>query len=355
MIQDTPVTRILEEAKWAPSGDNTQPWQFQIVDKMHFNVITEDTRNWCVYDIDGKASMLAVGALLENITIAAAGQQLKAEFRYQNNGTRDNPVISVALTEQESKQSHPLQAAITQRVTQRRPFKTTPLTIEQKENLTASVGPDYQVLWAEKDKKTQMALTMFRSANIHLSIPEGFQVHKRIIAWGVRYSEDKIPDQAIGLDPIAVMLMKWTIKSWKRVAFLNKYMAGTLLPRIQLNLIPGLKCAAHFTIVARQEPKTPDDFIQAGRALQRFWLTATSLGLLLQPEMAPLLFCRFSLKGIKFTKDTHALKLASELPDALIKVFGDHKALNRVFMGRLGTGKSPKSRSIRKSLKDLVV
>ena len=26
------LTRILELGRWAPSGDNTQPWRFEIVD-----------------------------------------------------------------------------------------------------------------------------------------------------------------------------------------------------------------------------------------------------------------------------------------------------------------------------------
>jgi nitroreductase len=37
-------------------------------------------------------------------------------------------------------------------------------------------------------------------------------------------------------------------------------------------------------LVAERRPQRMDDYIAAGRAMQRFWLTATAQGLQLQPE-----------------------------------------------------------------------
>ena len=34
----TTVERILEAAHWAPSGDNAQPWIFEVQDEAHFDV-----------------------------------------------------------------------------------------------------------------------------------------------------------------------------------------------------------------------------------------------------------------------------------------------------------------------------
>lgn len=65
------VERILDRARWAPSGDNSQPWRFEVVADDHVIVHGHDTREWCVYDIDGRPSQLAHGALLETIAIAA--------------------------------------------------------------------------------------------------------------------------------------------------------------------------------------------------------------------------------------------------------------------------------------------
>ena len=66
----TAAERVLAIARWAPSGDNTQVWRFEIVGPESFRVHTHDTRERVVYDLDGRASQLAVGALLENVHLA---------------------------------------------------------------------------------------------------------------------------------------------------------------------------------------------------------------------------------------------------------------------------------------------
>ena len=48
---ETPIERILDLARWAPSGDNTQPWRFEPVDETRFLIHAHDTRDWCVYDL----------------------------------------------------------------------------------------------------------------------------------------------------------------------------------------------------------------------------------------------------------------------------------------------------------------
>ena len=72
------VERILDIARWAPSGDNSQPWRFEICSPSHVIVHAFDTRHHCVYDLQGHASQLSVGALLETIRIAASVHGLTA-------------------------------------------------------------------------------------------------------------------------------------------------------------------------------------------------------------------------------------------------------------------------------------
>ncbi|MGC1818235.1 MAG: nitroreductase family protein, partial [Casimicrobiaceae bacterium] len=54
---------VLELARWAPSGDNSQPWRFKVVSERDFDVYGYDTRTHCVYDLDGWSSQLAHGML----------------------------------------------------------------------------------------------------------------------------------------------------------------------------------------------------------------------------------------------------------------------------------------------------
>lgn len=350
------IESILEHARWAPSGDNTQPWRFEITGADQFTVHGHDTRDHCVYDLKGHASQLALGALLESIAIAASAFQKQAHFSIRPNMPETQPTIDVTLTDARDKPADVLFPYLPIRSVQRRPFKTTPLTSRQKQLLESSVGDFYRVHWFEGFKeKFKLAFLMFKNGKLRLTMPEAYQTHSSIIEWRSRFSEQKVPDQAVGLDPVATRLMEWTLKSWNRVKFFNTFMAGTLLPRIELDFIPGLYCAAHFMLIAREQPQTLQDFLNAGRALQRFWLTATSVGLQLQPEMTPLIFSKYIEDKTAFTKNTKLKKLATALTIKFSKFNNKSaNASNAFFLGRIGLSRIVYSRSIRKNLTMLI-
>jgi sulfur-carrier protein adenylyltransferase/sulfurtransferase len=75
----TPIEQVLDLARWAPSGDNTQPWRFEITGDRSCIVHAFDTRRHCVYDLTGGPSQIAVGAMLETARIAATGLGLRAD------------------------------------------------------------------------------------------------------------------------------------------------------------------------------------------------------------------------------------------------------------------------------------
>ena len=147
-----------------------------------------------------------------------------------------------------------------------------------------------------------MARILFDSARIRLTMPEAYPAHRSAIAYHSQFSEDRMPDEALGLDPIALAIMRWAMQRWERVSWLNTYAAGTWLPRLELELVPGLSCAAHFAIVADRAPDTVDDHLEAGRAMQRVWLQATRLGLQMQPETTPLIFAAYARSGRRFSR-----------------------------------------------------
>ncbi len=351
---ETPMQRVLDLARWAPSGDNTQPWRFTLTGEHACVVHGNDTREWCVYDLQGRASQIALGALLETIAVAASGEGMRAEFQHCPDTQETAPQIEVELVPDSSISRDALCGFIKERVTQRRALSTEPLATVDKQRLQASLPDGFRVQWIEGgENKKRMANLLFLNAKIRLTIPEAYRVHKEIIEWNARYSEDRIPDQAVGLDPVALKLMRWALHSWKRVSFLNRYLAGTWMPRIQLDLVPGLRCAAHFVLVADNPPERIGDYLAAGRALQRFWLTCASCGLQFQPEMTPLIFSGYLGDGIQFTRERAAQKDAEVLKQRLESLAGPDVVEHGVFMGRVGYGAAPSSRSIRLPLTQL--
>ncbi len=351
------IEQILDLARWAPSGDNTQPWRFEIIGAQHVVVHGFDTRDHCVYDLNGGPSQISLGALLETITIAASGHGLVADVQRRMDMPETRPTFDVRFTADASMSivPDPLIGSIPKRSVQRRAMRTRALTLEEKQTLEAAVGPAHRIFWIEGfAHRFQAARLMFNNARLRLTIPEAYEVHRSIIEWNSQFSEDRVPDQALGADAMTVRLMRWVMQSWERVEFFNTWLAGTLAPRIQMDLIPGIACAAHFAIVAEREARTIDDYVAAGRAVQRFWLTATHLGLQLQPEMTPLVFGKYARDGLEFTRASGGMALAQNLAQQTRALMGD-AALNAVFMGRIGAGHPALARSLRTPLQRLLV
>ncbi|MDP1980576.1 nitroreductase family protein [Undibacterium sp.] len=354
----SPLEYILDKARWAPSGDNVQNWRFEIISEDAFIIRAFDTRDTVVYDFDGRPSQIALGALLENISLAASHQQRRAEFlrmdSQENRNDSRTLAYQVRLLPVDICVPHPLVDMIEKRSVQRRALSTSSLSEEHQRALEQAVGENFSICWfGGWQQRWKMAKLLWRNAKIRLTMPEAFPTHKKVIDWGKQFSEDRIPDQAIGMDKLGLLLMRWAMHSWQRVNWMNRYMAGTWLPRLQLDLIPALFCATHFMIVAKQEPQTVEDFVAAGRSLQGFWLTATQLGIQLQPEMTPLIFSWYVKAGRSCSDTAGIQEQMLELQQSLAAFCHPAILKNTSFMGRIGYGKPAQSRSLRLKLQDL--
>lgn len=349
------LERILDLARWAPSGDNTQPWRFEILGDEHVLVHGLDTRDHVVYDLDGHASQLAVGALLETFSLAATAEGRRARISRRPDTPETHLLFDVIFEPVADLVPDPLVAYIEQRAVQRRAMSNLPLTSEQKAALCAALPPGYQVIWFENlAQRWRLAKFMFDNAKVRLTIPEAYTVHRSVIEWGAQFSEDRIPDQAVGVDPMTARFMRWAMASWRRIDFLNTYLLGHLPPRIQLDLLPGMRCSAHLALLGSHAVDGIDDFIAAGRAMQRFWLTAARLGLYIQPEMTPVIFSRYSRRSRVFTQLTQAIRSVQDLNQRLTALLQGKDVESLYFMGRIGHGPAPSARSLRKPVSQLL-
>ena len=224
----------------------------------------------------------------------------------------------------------------------------------EKARLERSLPAGYQLLWIEGRQRRSLASLLFSSAKIRLITREAFAVHSNVIEWNAKFSKDRIPDQAVGLDPLTTRLMAWVMQDWRRAWFLNTFLAGTIMPRMQLDLLPALACGAHILVFAQSEPQEIDDYVAAGAAVQRFWLTATQLGLQHQPEMTPLIFSRYIREGIRFSENRRAARIATHVSRCLGEIVGPEILRRAVWMGRIGAGQPAEARSLRLPLEQLL-
>ena len=232
---DGPIGRVLDLARWAPSGDNTQVWRFEVQGPDRCIVHGRWISDRCVYDLQGHSSELALGALLENIALAATREGCLARIERLPADPR-HPTFQVRLEPVAGTTPDPLAEVIEKRSVQRRSYSTRPIPAETRQRLEAALPAGYRVQWFEgAGRRLDVALLMFRNAGVRLVMPEAYEEHRKVIAWDARFSEDRIPDQALAIDPLLRRIMKWAMQSWARIRFLNRYAAGTWLAPVPIS------------------------------------------------------------------------------------------------------------------------
>ena len=349
------LVKLIDLARWAPSGDNTQPWRFEIISDNHIVVHGHDTREQVLYDFDGHASHIAHGALLETLRIGATRFGLTASWSIRPGSSDDAPKYDIALTESDVRED-PLAPYIKTRTVQRRPMRMSPLTPAVMTNLSAEVGEDFSLQFLNTlEERIAVARLLWKSAYIRLTCPEAFEVHRSIIEWKSRFSATKIPDQAVGTEPITTIIMKWGMQSWRRVDFLNRYFGGTIIPRIQLDAIPAVACATHVLLRPNKPQTDLASYLSAGAAIQRLWLGATKEGLYLQPQMTPLIFRWYSQSNRRFSASDTIAENTRDVSRLFEKITRTNADDPYSFFCRIGYSAEPYSRSLRMDVQDLLI
>jgi hypothetical protein len=320
---------------------------------LHVEVEGEE-RN--IYDYQGgRPTLLSAGFLLESIRIAATHFRRRASWTYIGcEGRRHR--IEVTFAKDLGIAQDPLYEYLAIRSVDRRAYTRRPLTAPQKSELEAAIGDELRIEWREtRSERLQIARLCAQTTDLRLRLPEAYRVHQRILDWDRRFSPDGVPAAAVGLDPLTTILMRGVFRSWRRVEFMNRYLAGTAAPRLQLDLIPGLSSAGYAAVRLKAASGSGDwaaTVLRVGERLQRFWLTATRLGLAVQPALAPLCFASYGRAPSQGSAGPAARRIAGRFAE----LFPDQPE-SVMFLARIGTPKRkpPGARSIRKPLAALRV
>ena len=352
------IEKIIDCARWTPSGDNAQPWRFQVIgeDTLILRIVNEAPSN--VYEYrDGEPTIISAGLMLESLRIAATRFQRRMHWRYCGRDGADYR-IEVRFARDDAIEPDPLSAHLEARSVNRWPYRLRPLRKTDKQALEAVLGNRLSIGWHESlGARWRIARLNGKGTDIRLRIPEAFGIHQRIIDWDRDFSPTGIPARAVGLDAMTLRIMKWAMKSWSRMKMINR-LAGTFGAVLQMDYLPGLCSAAYFTMRMNIKGASPNERVQAilelGQAIQRFWLTATKLGLVMQPCLATLAFTHYGKTSAAFTTDTRSRRAAEKLAASVDKILGGNGEV--VFMGRLGWPRPQRrlSRSTRRPFDQLI-
>ncbi|WP_454781807.1 ThiF family adenylyltransferase [Legionella sp. WA2022007384] len=347
----TTVEKILELARWAPSGDNSQPWRFILVNPSQIRVvITNETPNNC-YDYGGIPTLISGGFLLETFNIAASLFGLESEYQSESHTSTQHHIL-VTFKKNSKLKPDPLAYCIKIRSVERGNYKRLKLADNVKRLLTESIGEKFDIIWLEsmREKNFIAKLTML-ATKLRMTMPELFPIHQQVFTSKNRATQG-IPIAATGINPLTQRIMKWALKSWSRITTFNK-LGAIQTNQFELDLLPSLFCSAHFFLIPKSPISGDDYYFKVGAAMQRFWLTATQLGLVMQPNFAPLMFQYYADAQIQFSQLKFSQNTALKISKNLHALSHENPVL---FLGRIGypQQKHTKVRSLRKSLEELL-
>lgn len=352
------IDEILHMARWAPSADNEQPWRFEKVadGRVLVHIPAHDARDVHQYR-NGEPNLLATGMLLETLRIAASAHGRRMEWRVD--AGPDPLRLSVEFIPDQSVEPDPLEAAVGLRSVDRNRYRMRNLTAAELEALERALGEALKIDWyTSAAERWRIARLGAVATSIRLREQEVFRINQRIIDWGTNLSTSKIPAGALGLSRVTRVMLRWALASWRRMSLVNS-LGGTIGAAVELDIVPNLFSAAAFTLrcpTDNASERRTEDVLRAGIHVQRFWLTATLLGLALHPALAILVFAQYGQGDPSFGSTSSVRAKARRLARKFQEMFG-RGVDEYVFIGRIGEPlrRTGVSRSVRLSVAELTV
>jgi hypothetical protein len=231
MSSKSDLHHILNKAKWAPSGDNTQPWFIEVLSDTEFKLnLTQFKKN--VYNLIPMSDYVTIGMFIENARLAA--HHLGYDLSWQ---VQDEEKVFVSIAKTEDVSDSALYPYIETRSVNRFPYKLKLLKQTIKHSLKDILDDDIRVVFYEPFyQRLSIGRLMMLLTSVRLKLPEIYEVHRDMIDWADQDSIDKMPKGSLGANPFSLKMMKWALAKKNRNQFLMKLPLSTLSFEIELDL-----------------------------------------------------------------------------------------------------------------------
>lgn len=277
------IKKIIGAGIMAPSGDNCQPWKFK-VNGNAIEVYNVPERDQSLYNFQQNASMVALGGLLENMSIAAAALGHDLQISLLPEANNSNFIARCILAPAKDKLDGYLSGYISRRSTNRKPYKDSPLSAEQINDILASPkevgGGAVKVVSKPEDRQ---ALAKFLSSNEKIVL-ENKGLHDFLfnhIRWTPaeeKQKKDGLYIKTLELGPPQTIGFR-LFRYWPIAKILNKLGAANKVAAENANIYSHSAAFAAFIVASN----SPSDFLVVGRLMQRVWLKVTAMNLSAQP------------------------------------------------------------------------
>lgn len=339
------IEKIIKVAVDAPSGHNYQPWKF-LVKKRKIEIFNLPERDKTIFNYKQRGSYIAHGALLENIAIASSHERYRANIDFFPEKNVPDLVAVVTLKESLPAEES-LYKYIPLRATNRKPYAKTPLKPEHREEIlkTAREIDGAEIRLVEDSQKIDMLAGAF-SLNERL-ILENYYVHQSLfphILWTAQDNREKkmgLYVKTLELTFAAKMAFQLA-KHWRAARFMGKLGMGKSVAAQNAKLYSSSSAIGLITTADNSK----QGFVNSGRLLQRVWLTATKMGLSMQPLAALVYMGHRVIDGDTEKFSEQQVKLITEACIKISEVFDvSPQTISVPF--RVGYNGQPSARAIR--------
>jgi|GEM_PF-392224 len=292
IVRDIDVRFLVRAAMAAPSPDNNQPWLFGYAgDRL---AVWLDRRRALPSDVNGMFDLMAVGAAMENIAIAATQLGLQADVEYRLAGALGagtQPVLAATIGFRPGGSRDPLLPHLLSRCTCRRLYRSEPPPPAALEAMSAAAGrfAGVDLGWAtDLAALRRYAALIARTDLLRLAyrpFHEELFRQLRFTAAEAQASGDGLDVRTLELPPGGKLLL-WALRWWPLMRWLHRLGLGWLL--VVPSALAVWRSGALGILVADQADSKA--FLQGGRALQRVWLEADRQRLAVQPLGSPAIF-----------------------------------------------------------------
>jgi hypothetical protein len=342
------IEKIAQAGALAPSGDNLQPWTF-LNDDESLLILHDPNQDRSLFNVRHLASYIALGAVLENVLIAATKYNYRANICYFPEPQKQDLLARVTFAR--GAEADSLVNSIENRCTNRRPYETRALdgSIIQRLNLDRNRFPHIGLVWLSDQSSLKKIGTIVSRADRLLF--ENPWIHSHLFStlrWSAKEVErtrDGLPIETLELGSIGSKAFR-ALRKWSVVKILNTCGLSAMASRQSAMLMRRSSAAGLITA-----PDTsPLSFLQVGHVFQRLWLQVTKENLALQPMTAVVFLQLRSIIGDHQGLTPHQITTASSLREDLAKIYVVSPGRVPAMHFRIGYAPPPSGRTIRREV-----
>jgi molybdopterin/thiamine biosynthesis adenylyltransferase/nitroreductase len=347
------ISYLVSMGTLATSADNCQPWRFQW-DGKSLLLLKDPERTGFFYDVNNESTLMTMGAVIENIRIAATHYGIETSIELLPSACDDADKVARIRFLSTDLEEDQIFSFVGERCVNRKPYRRE--NIEEdiprqlKEEVARTPGGDMEWLEEENAKNTMKEI-IFDADRI---LFEDHRLHGGLFKWVRLRKEEMLKMDGMGLD---VLELNWfqrqvfpLISYWSILSPLNKIGVSRVIANNSIVLLNRSPAYCLLTIAKR----SPAAYIHGGMMIERFWIKANALGLSVQPMAGPIfLLNHFHHDGAIEFKENHR-RMIQGIHEKLQSVLKEKKDKIPIMFFRLGYAQPPSARSPRRKVVEVL-